>query len=391
VTILLHDGRRGGHATWLKETITAGLADGAILNPFATPPTTIPRHPSATAVIADLRGGQPPGSTGPEILFDSASWAATLPGTDFWETYDEWDLWPHHTRGDLRDAGAIADHVRAVFKAQSELGVPYLAPTVAVDTATGQAAETALELAAEASRQQPGCMINLCGMNSFWRAGPALDAYIGRLGRLRASACYVVPLRDRAGYPADLTDTDAIAGWLRSIHSLSLRSRIIAAYTDHLGVIAVAAGADTVGSGWDQVQRVCSPDAFRTSGPGGQNINYSPHPGLLARFTEAVARGLSDLASTFAEAMRWGHAIPSDMRENREQHFRALNEQVTAVLNAGAAPADRYPAVRHIFTGADLSWDQAVALGAQGVSRNEKALWLDGMRSGFEAYVRAER
>jgi hypothetical protein len=136
---------------------------------------------------------------------------------------------------------------------------------------------------------------------------------------------------------------------------------------------------------------VCSPDAFRTSGPGGQNINYSPHPGLLARFTEAVARGLSDLAGTFAEAMRWGHAIPSDMREHREQHFRALNEQVTAVLNAGAAPADRYPVVRHMFTGADLSWDQAVALGAQGVSRNEKGLWLDGMRNGFEAYVLAER
>jgi hypothetical protein len=249
VTILLHDGRRGGHATWLKETITAGLADGAILNPFATPPTTIPWHPSATAVIADLRGGQPPGSTGLEIFFDSASWAATLPGTDSWQGYDEWDLWPHHTRGDLSDAGAIADHVRAVFKVQSELGVPYLAPTVAVDTATGQAAETALELAAEASRQQPGCMITLCGMNSFWRAGPALDAYIGRLARLRASACYVIPLRDRARYPADLTDTDAIAGWLRSIHSLSLRSRVIAGYTDHLGVIAAAAGAGTVGTG----------------------------------------------------------------------------------------------------------------------------------------------
>lgn len=391
MTILLHDGRRGGHATWLKEAITAGLVDGAIFNPFATPPTTVPRNPSAATVIADLRGGQSPGSTGPEILFDSASWAATLPGTDLWQGYDEWDLWPHHARGDLRDADAIADHVGAVFKIQSELGVPYLAPTVAVDTATGQAAETALELAAEASRQQRGCMITLCGMNSFWRAGPALDAYIGQLARLRASACYVIPLRDRAGYPADLTDTDAIAGWLRSIHSLSLRSRVIAAYTDHLGVIAAAAGADTVGTGWDQGQRVCSPGAFRTSDPGGQNINYSPHPGLLARFTETVAKGLSDLASAFAEAMRWGHAIPSDMREHREQHFRALNEQVTAVLNAGAAPADRYPAVRHMFTGADLSWGQAVALGVQGVSRNEKALWLDGMRNGFEAYVRAER
>ena len=125
MTILLHDGRRVGHATWLKETITAGLADGAILNPFATPPATIPRNPSAATVIADLGGGQLPGSTELEILFDSASWAATLPGTDFWQVYDEWDLWPHHTRGDLRDAGAIADHVRAVFKIQSELDVPY--------------------------------------------------------------------------------------------------------------------------------------------------------------------------------------------------------------------------------------------------------------------------
>jgi hypothetical protein len=387
MTILLHDGRRGGHASWLKETITAGLADGAILNPFATPPTTIPRHPSATTVIAGLRGL---GSAVPEILFDSATWAAKLPGTDFWQVYDQWDLWPHHNRGDLRDAGAIADHVRAVFKIQSELHVPYLAPTVAVDTATGHAAETALDLTAEASRQQPGCMITLCATNSFWRAGPALDAYIGRLARHRPSACYVIPLRDRAGYPADLTDAVAIAGWLRSIHSLSLRSRIIAAYTDHLGVIAAGAGADTVGTGWDQGQRVCSPDAFRTSGPGGQNINYSPHPGLLARFTEAVARGLQDLAGTFAEAMRWRQVIPSDMREHREQHFRALNEQVTAVLNAGATPADRYPVVRHLFAGADLSWDQAVALGAEGVGRNEKALWLDGMRNGFEAYVLAE-
>jgi hypothetical protein len=55
-------------------------------------------------------------------------------------------------------------------------------------------------------------MITLCGTNSFWRAGPALDAYIGRLARLRPSGCYVIPLRDRARYPADLTDTDAIAG-----------------------------------------------------------------------------------------------------------------------------------------------------------------------------------
>lgn len=391
MTILLHDGRRSGHATWLKESISAGLADGAVLNPFSTPRVSAPAKPSGAEVISDLNANTLVGGTPPEILFDSATWAATLAGTNLWEDYDSWPLWPHHTRGDLSDAGAIAEHVRAVFVIQSSLGVPYLAPTVAVDTPNGQAARIAIDLASEANRQQRGCMITVCGTNTFWRSGAALDAYVGRLARLRPAACYVVPLRDRAGYPTDLSDTDATRGWLRTIHSLTLRYRVIAAYTDHLGAIAAAAGADTVGTGWDQGQRVCTPDTFRTSAPGGTNINYSPHPGLLARFNVTVARGLRDLAANFAEAMRWGHAIPNDMREHREQHFRALGEQVDAVRSAGPGHADRYTAVRTAFTGADLSWDYAVALGIQGITRNEKVAWLDGIRAGFEAYVLAER
>lgn len=391
MTTLLHDGRRPGHMAWLKESLSAGLAAGTILNPFATPPVSVPRHPSAGNVIAELILVNMQGAAEPEIYFDSATWAATLPGTNAWSVYDQWPLWPHHARGNLRDGGAIDDHVRAVFEIQHSLGVPYLAPTVAIDTATGQLAKIALDLAAEANRQQPHCMITVCGTNSFWRAGPALDAYIGQLARLRSSACYVIPLRDRGGYPSDLTDSDAIAGWLRSVHSLSLRSRIIAGYTDHLGLAAAAAGADTVCTGWDQGQRVCSPDAFRTTEPGGQNIRYSPHPGLLARFTEAVARGLDDLAASFAAAMRWGQPIPSDMREHREQHFRALGCHINAVLGAGPAPAARYAAARHILAGADLSWNHAIDLKVQGVGRKEKAAWFDGMRNGFEAYVLAER
>ncbi|WP_328410987.1 hypothetical protein [Nocardia sp. NBC_00403] len=391
MTILLHDGRRPGHLGWLKETVTAGLAGGAILNPFCTPPVSVPRHPSAQNVIADLRGGSIFEEIGPEILFDSATWAATLPSTDQWEVYDQWPLWPHHTRGDLRDADAIADHVRGVFAIQSDLDVPFLAPTVAVDSPTGQTAATALELAAESIRQQRGCILTICGVNSFWRAGPALDAFMGKVARLRPKAYYVIPLRDRSGYPADLTDADAIAGWLRSIHSLALRSRVVAGYTDYLGIIAAAAGADTVGTGWDQGQRVCNPDSFRGTEPGGKNVNYSPHPALLARFTETTARGLHDLAPKFAETMRWGEPIPADMREHREQHLSALRKQVASVLKSGPLHTDRFAEVHRMFVGADLSWNHAIALRSKDVGRREKAMWLEGMRSGFEAYVRAER
>jgi hypothetical protein len=391
VSLLLHDGRRNGHASWLKESIAGGFADGAIFNPFSSPPTSAPSNPSVADVIGQLRGGLPNGATEPTLFFDSATWAATLAGTDLWDDYDLWPLWPHHTRGDLRDAGAIADHVSAVFEVQEGLGVPYLAPTVAVDAVGGPLGRLAIDLAAEGIRQQRSCLITVCGTNSFWRSGPDLDGHVGRLARMRPVGCYVIPMRDRAGYPADLTDTDATAGWLRTIHSLAMRSRVIAAYTDHLGIIAAAAGAYTVGTGWDQGQRVCNPESFRSGSGGGGSVNYSPHPGLLARFNVTIALGLADLATVFAQTMRGGYSIPSDMREHREQHFRAIREQFDLVNSAGPTHAGKYAEVRQMLSGADASWNQAIALGAEGVSRREKAAWLVGLNNGFEAYVRAER
>ncbi|MFR9770088.1 hypothetical protein [Nocardia sp. SC052] len=388
MTVLLHDGKRGAHLNWLNEALAEGVADGAILSPFTTPPITIPYHPSANAVATQLNDAASLFSDAPEILFDSATWAATLPGTDQWDFYDQWPLWPHYGRGNLDDSGAIADHVRAVFEIQAGLGLPYLAPTVCVDTPAGPAADLARELAAESVRQQPKCILTIAGTNSFWRAGPPLDTHIGRIARLRAPAFYVVPVRDRSGYPTDLTDTAAIAGWLRTIHSLTIRSRVIAAYTDHLGIVAAVAGADTVGTGWDQGQRTCSPESFRDT-EGGRNTNYSPHPGLLARFTVTTARALEDLAPTFSEAMRWGAPIPSDMRGHRIQHLRILQEQMRTVLDS-KQHTDRVATVQRMFDGAALAWEHAVALGSQGVGRKEKAAWLDGLRSGFDAYVRAE-
>ncbi len=50
-----------------------------------------------------------------------------------------------------------------------------------------------------------------------------------------------------ADHVPDLTATDAFAGLCRTVHSLSLRSRVIVGYGDFAALPAVAAGADTVG------------------------------------------------------------------------------------------------------------------------------------------------
>jgi hypothetical protein len=47
--------------------------------------------------------------------------------------------------------------------------------------------------------------------------------------------------------------------------------------------------------------------------------------------------------------------------------------------------------VQQSFNDAALAWQQAIALGSQEVGRKEQAAWLDGLRSGFDAYVRAEQ
>jgi hypothetical protein len=78
-----------------------------------------------------------------------------------------------------------------------------------------------------------------------------------RLAALRAPTWVITVVNEFViDHVPDLSDTAAFAGLCRTIHSLSERSRVILAHADLAGLIGVASGCDTIGSGWDRSMRI---------------------------------------------------------------------------------------------------------------------------------------
>jgi hypothetical protein len=64
MSVLIQDGRRGGHLRWATQAIGAGIADGVLLSPFHTPRVAVPRHYAGSKVADDVR------AAGGEVIFD---------------------------------------------------------------------------------------------------------------------------------------------------------------------------------------------------------------------------------------------------------------------------------------------------------------------------------
>ena len=386
MTLLLQDGKRSGHLLWCREALRSQHVGGVILNTFCTPAVGRERNPAAQEVVENLRGVKP----GVLILLDPTTHGALLPGTDSWVNFSSWqELWPQGTVT-LDGPARIAEHVNSVFSSQRRLGLPTLAPTVQIDRPGGPQAALALAVANEARRQDPQCTQALVGTRALWSAGPDLDALVGSLAQLRAPRWLITPMRDQVGYPPDLSDYEATAGFLRTTTSLARRSDVIAAHSDWTGLGALAAGASAIGTGWDQGQRACSAGSFRETS-GGSYRSYSPHPGLLARFSQDVAEALQDAASEFALSMRNGQPIPANETDHRSQHFEGLGSVVSEILAAGAKPDLRSRHLRHFLGRVQMSWKHALSLGVAGIGNAEYSAWFGNLNAGFERYFRAER
>ena len=179
MTLLVQDGRRGGHLKWALDALSAGVVGGVILSPFHTPPrTAVPHHYAGSRVVDDVL------AQGGEVFFDASTYARLLPGTNDLVHYDSWQLWGPSGVG-LDTPAQRFEHVEAVFARQSALGVPTLAPTVALDSPLGLRAGSALETARVAHGLDPACIQSLAGRRAFWRGGTDLDAYVGQLATLR--------------------------------------------------------------------------------------------------------------------------------------------------------------------------------------------------------------
>jgi hypothetical protein len=382
MSVLIQDGRANGHRVWLQEAIERGMAQGAIVSPFATPPRSARMRPAASVLAGDMR------ARAAEFIFDATTHGFLLPGVDAVDIYGQWNLWAGDP-GDLTSDALVEGHVERVFDVQRDLGAPLLVPTVPLDAAGfGPSNRTALALAAAGASNASGCWQSIAGSRTFWASGATLDAYVGELAQTRPNAWVLTLIRDREAYPPDTSDSEAEAGLCRTIHSLALRSRVIVAHSDFFGLPAIAAGASAIGSGWHGGQRVCSAASYRERS-GGRNFRYVTHGRLLARLGPDVAEALDRQNAALARQLRDDQAYPVDDADARAMHLQALRSRADRV-GSQSDRARSVEALREIYDSAQAGWTRLVAMLPGLVTTANVDAWVTHPRNGLERYALGE-
>src|SRR5262245_27464558 len=115
MSVLIEDRPRNLLA-WIVEAIQQGLAAGAVITPFATPPSKRPQRRTAQAMVTRLR------EMHADAWFDPTTHALQMPNVCDFRYYSDYDLWGGSV-GDLWTPAHRQDHVRRVFAVQDVLGV----------------------------------------------------------------------------------------------------------------------------------------------------------------------------------------------------------------------------------------------------------------------------
>ncbi|TGN32087.1 hypothetical protein [Aeromicrobium chenweiae] len=382
--VLIHDGRRSGQRKWSAEAVEAGRADGVIISPFATPRVSEPRHPSAGDVASAVR------SVGGEVVFDPMTHARFLPACNKVDFYDEWELWDG-APAPLDTAASRVSHVERVFQRQDSLNAAHLAPTLQLASPVAAEATHALATARVARGIDGDSWQSLVGTRAFWSSGTRLDAYVGSLVALR-SPVWVLTVANEivVDHVPDLTDVEAFSGLCRTVHSLSIRSRVIVAHADFSGLPAIAAGADTLGSGWDRGQRTFDPLSFHVDSDPGIRIpaSYVTQGGLQSILRRDTAQAIERWNSARALALRGGPMPPSDAAQ-RMHHLGRLREAVLAV-GASALRADRVAELRRRYAVSGSAYDDLVAALRPTVRLSDKEAWNIRPSQVLERYAAGE-
>lgn len=379
--LLVHDGRRSGHAKWVTTAVSLGVADGAFISPFATPRVPQRYHPDAGSLLEGLLPGH-------EVFFDPNTHARLLPGANLLAQYDTWGLWGPAGVG-LGSVAQRSEHVERVFARQRELGLPLLAPTTTLQSPLSADAHNAVETARMARGLSAACYQALAGTRAFFSSGADLDAHVGRLAALRAPGWVVTLVNDAVldGSP-DCAPVEAFVGWMRTIHSLSQRSRVITAHADFLGLLAVAAGADTIGSGWDRGMRFFDPSAFVVSTPAIRRpASYVTQRGLVSVLRRTIADDIQRLDSALAERLRHGQ-MPADDARERWHHLRMLRELVGEV-SAHPARGLRVHSLREIYEQALRDYN-ALRARVRILAKADQEAWVEKPLRALEMYASAE-
>lgn len=378
MSVLIEDSPRN-LAAWIVEAVNQGSAQGCVITPWATPKIGKPHRRSADDMAAMVRG------EGGEVWFDAITHALQMGGVGDYRYYDEYDLWAG-SRGDLSTAAHRTDHVRLVFEQQDALQATRLAPTVLLHHGETQTSLHALELATEAVDQDPKCWLSIAGTSPFWSSGDALDAHIGALAQLDPAGWFVTVARPLSSLPvqAPLEET---FGLCRTIRALSEYAPVHVSHGDLAGLPGIAAGAYSVGTGWDQRQRVCSYPSFAARANNGDGGGWYKRPtfdGLYGSLKEGEAQLLNS-ADPALTATLGGLPAPGP-REAYMAHTATLTTFVDQLLAASGYQA-RYVTLRDSYVAALTEWPAVSRLTSCELGGAE---WVAPLAAGLNLYGAAE-
>lgn len=378
MSILIHDTARNTMASWTSRAVIAGHARGGVLSPFSSPVSGTGYKPDASVTVQKIR------DNGGEIWFDAATHALDMPDVGDFRYYDEWDLWSAG-RGSLGTEPQIRDHVRRVFAIQTEMSAPLLAPTRLLHSAQSSTSQHAYEIARIAMEEGSGrdVWVSVVGDTHFWSAGNELDAHMGLLDQLEPAGWLFTVARPQNSWPSVVSPTE-VAGLMRTVFALSKEYEVIIGHGDLQALPAVAAGATTVGTGWDVRQRICAyPDyASRDGGSdGGQWFQRRTLEILLGALMPNEYSVLLDQDLSRAERLTQG-IIATGPGNVFSHHARTLTSIIEELnLLTGKARVDRY---RDRLQAARAEWVEVQRITG---CTSAASQWIDPLLAGVDQFV----
>lgn len=383
MTVLIEDSPRPFQVRWIAEAVAGGSCQGAVVTPWATPwnrSTGSGQKPSVRDRVPDLQ------SNGVEVWFDATTHALQMSGVGDFRYYDQYDLWGG-ARGDLSTPATRDEHIEKVFDLQDQLHVQRLGPTVLLHTGLSNTSTNALELARAAISRDPQCWLSVSGTPSFWASQTALDAHIGSLAGLEPAGWFLTVVRPLPGVPAAV-EVEEVHGLARTCRALSEDAPIHVSHGDLAALPAVAAGATTVGSGWDQRQRVCSyADYAPRSGGGGGGAWFERS--TLAGLMGALSKNEADIleARDSASAARLGGLPAAPGPKEAFLHHVASLTTLLGRVASGRDYEDRYRTLLALYDAAVAEWPGVVRTTSCDLGSAE---WIDNLRAGLLLYGATE-
>ncbi|HEY3547828.1 MAG TPA: hypothetical protein VGK17_17285 [Propionicimonas sp.] len=384
MTTLIEDSPRPFQASWIVESQQAGTTSGVVITPWASPLAhrggSGNKPGIANRVDEFKRAGVP-------YWFDVITHALQMPGVGDFRYYAEYSLWGGPI-GDLTQDAYRREHVRRVFKHQRDLAAPYLAPAPLLPSGLNNISTLALDTARVALELEPTAQLTIAGVGTFWSDGRDLDAHVGALAALAPSGWFVSFAQPDSDLPPKLT-ADEVFGVCRTVRALSEYAPVHISHGDLAALPAVAAGATTVGTGWDKRQRVLAYTDYSARPPSTGVASWYERPTLLellGTLTKSEGALLAQQAPALATHLGGLPTVPGP-KPSFLHHVAQLDAAVRRVQGTNASYKQRCDELDAMYSAASANW---AALRAATGMPDRSGTWIAPYQQGLRMYAQSE-